>query len=341
MTLGIRNWYLATCPSNLVAIVKTGKPPDDQKAKVLKLFQTFQEALKDCPEISSRTPPCPSQAFILKLAIPDVEHSELIQKVNDIQQRREFLKAKQFKTEWIISAHLYLKKSKNIFFNLLNSEFDKPMLIEPDEFKQFDIKYQKKSSVEIEEEKEEHFSSPPQYLKPLSGERPHQITEKQGDLLGSRMQTLVNTVNCVGIMGKGIALAFKQKYPEMFLEYQKRCKQKNVSVGVPYLYIINSSRKIINFPTKNHWKNNSQLEWIEHGLDYLAKHIKEWSITSLAIPPLGCGNGGLDWDKVKPLVYKYLQPLGIEIEIYVPFLSSKKTSSGSRKRKKPQLDPND
>lgn len=137
------------------------------------------------------------------------------------------------------------------------------------------------------------------------------------DLLKSQMQTLVNTVNCVGIMGKGIALDFKQKYPAMFRDYQKRCGEKKVCVGEPYL-VKTASKWIINFPTKDHWRNNSQLQWIEAGLIKLAQHVVEWKVESLAIPPLGCGNGGLKWQDVRPLILKHMGHLAIPIEIYGP-----------------------
>jgi O-acetyl-ADP-ribose deacetylase (regulator of RNase III) len=143
------------------------------------------------------------------------------------------------------------------------------------------------------------------------------IIEIKGNILDSRMQSRVNTINCVGVMGKGIALSFKQKYPEMFNDYKKRCQLNQVKLGHPYIYSENNSRYIINFPTKKHWKDDSKLEWIEAGLKQLVINIKKWKITSLAIPPLGCTNGGLKWKDVRPLIYFYLSPIGIPIEIYV------------------------
>src|SRR4051794_5070539 len=110
----------------------------------------------------------------------------------------------------------------------------------------------------------------------------------QGNLLNSRAQTLVNTVNCVGIMGKGIALAFKRRYPAMFTDYVKRCDAGVVKLGEPYLYRADD-HLIVNFPTKDHWRSVSRLDDIETGLRYLKEHLHEWGITSLAVPPLGCG----------------------------------------------------
>ena len=149
------------------------------------------------------------------------------------------------------------------------------------------------------------------------------FTVRQGDLLGSRAQTLINTVNCVGVMGKGVALLFKNAYPEMFLDYKARCDRKELRLGKPYLYRVNAKRWIINFPTKGHWRNNSALKDIETGLRYLAENATAWGISSLAIPSLGCGNGNLSWGEVYPLITHYLRPLGIAIEVYEPFDASK------------------
>jgi len=140
-----------------------------------------------------------------------------------------------------------------------------------------------------------------------------------GDILKSKAQTLVNTVNCVGIMGKGIALEFKNRFPEMFRDYIQRCERNEVNVGVPYLYKSLFGPQIVNFPTKEHWKSVSKIGDIEKGLDYLVSHYKEWGITSLAIPPLGCGNGQLEWAAVGPLIYRKLKHLDIPIEIYAPY----------------------
>jgi O-acetyl-ADP-ribose deacetylase (regulator of RNase III)/uncharacterized protein YwgA len=140
-----------------------------------------------------------------------------------------------------------------------------------------------------------------------------------GDLFASQAQTLVNTVNCVGIMGKGVALEFKNRFPAMFEDYAARCEKKQVHLGEPYLYRDVSGRQIVNFPTKDHWRSPSRLADIERGLDFFAKHIAEWGVTSVAMPPLGCGNGGLEWSEVGPLVYRKLHQLPIDVEIYAPY----------------------
>jgi len=139
-----------------------------------------------------------------------------------------------------------------------------------------------------------------------------------GDLFESRAQTLVNAVNCVGVMGKGIAEQFKHRFPAMFEDYKRRSKRKQVRLGEPYLYRDSSGVQIVNFPTKGHWRSPSRLADVEHGLDYLAKHAVEWSITSLALPALGCGNGQLEWSDVGPLIYRKLNELPIDTELYAP-----------------------
>jgi O-acetyl-ADP-ribose deacetylase (regulator of RNase III)/uncharacterized protein YwgA len=140
-----------------------------------------------------------------------------------------------------------------------------------------------------------------------------------GDILKSKAQTLINTVNCVGIMGKGIALEFKNRFPEMFKDYVEKCARKEVKPGEPYLYKTLFPPQIVNFPTKDHWKSVAKISDIEHGLQYLLVHYKEWDITSLAIPPLGCGNGQLEWRAVGPLIYRYAKQMDIPVELYAPY----------------------
>jgi O-acetyl-ADP-ribose deacetylase (regulator of RNase III)/uncharacterized protein YwgA len=140
-----------------------------------------------------------------------------------------------------------------------------------------------------------------------------------GDLFESRAQTLVNTVNCVGVMGKGIAEQFKKRFPVMFEDYKHRTNRKSVRLGEPYLFVDPSGARIVNFPTKGHWRSPSRLADIERGLDYLAAHISDWKISSLAMPPLGCGNGGLEWSEVGPLIYRKLKALPIDVEVYAPY----------------------
>jgi O-acetyl-ADP-ribose deacetylase (regulator of RNase III) len=139
-----------------------------------------------------------------------------------------------------------------------------------------------------------------------------------GDLFESEAQTLVNAVNCVGIMGKGIALEFKNRFPEMYEDYAKRCKAGKVQLGKPYLYRPLLPPWILNFPTKSHWRAVSRLSDISAGLEYLQQHYQEWGITSLAFPALGCGNGQLEWRVVGPTLYHSLSRLDIQVELYAP-----------------------
>jgi len=139
-----------------------------------------------------------------------------------------------------------------------------------------------------------------------------------GDIFKSEAQTLVNTVNCVGIMGKGLALEFKKRYPDMFSDYNFRCEHNGVKLGKPYLYKSPIVPWILLFPTKKQWRSVSNIKDIEKGLQHLVDNYKEWGITSLGIPPIGCGLGQLDWKIVGPTLYRYLRKLEIPVELYAP-----------------------
>ncbi len=147
-------------------------------------------------------------------------------------------------------------------------------------------------------------------------------TIKIGNLFDSNAKTLVNTVNCVGVMGKGIAAEFKKRYPAMFEEYKRRCDAGQVQLGYPYHYRDLTGVSLVNFPTKQHWRSPSRLQDIEHGLDHFVASYAAWGITSVAFPPLGCGNGGLEWSDVGPLMYRKLISLPIPVEIYAPYGTS-------------------
>src|SRR5713101_2480717 len=140
-----------------------------------------------------------------------------------------------------------------------------------------------------------------------------------GDIFESKAQTLVNTVNTVGVMGKGIALGFRKRFPEMFEDYVRRCERREVQLTRPYIYRRLTPPHIINFPTKDHWRSVSKLDDITEGLRYLQLHMSEWGVTSLAVPPLGCGEGRLEWSVVGPTLYRYLRDLSIPVELYAPF----------------------
>jgi O-acetyl-ADP-ribose deacetylase (regulator of RNase III) len=148
------------------------------------------------------------------------------------------------------------------------------------------------------------------------------ITFTQGNLLKADVEALVNTVNTVGVMGKGIALMFKDAFPDNFKAYEAACRRGDVQVG----RIFATERRqlmgpkwIINFATKKHWRNPSRLEWIEEGLADLRKFITDHDIRSIALPPLGSGNGGLEWSEVKPLIVHALGSLkNVHIVVYEP-----------------------
>lgn len=135
------------------------------------------------------------------------------------------------------------------------------------------------------------------------------IIFKTGNLLDEFTQALVNPVNCVGIMGKGLALDFKHEYPDNFLKYKAACDQGLIKPGMIYATVDIGSRTthIINFPTKDHWKQPSKIEYIESGLVALVEYIQTQNITSISIPALGCGNGGLNWLDVKPKIVSAME----------------------------------
>lgn len=144
------------------------------------------------------------------------------------------------------------------------------------------------------------------------------ITVRTGNLLDSKAQTLVNTVNCVGVMGKGIALQFRQRFPDMYQDYVSKCERREVRLGRPYVYKTLTPPWILNFPTKDHWRSVSRLSDIVDGLKYLLAHYKEWGIRSMAVPPLGCGNGQLEWQLVGPTLYRWLAMFEMDVELYAP-----------------------
>lgn len=142
---------------------------------------------------------------------------------------------------------------------------------------------------------------------------------QEGDIFSSRAHTWVNTVNTVGVMGKGIALGFKRRFPEMFEDYVERCRKGEVRLGEPYLYRRSEPPWILNFPTKGHWRAVARLADIIAGLEHVEENYRAWGVQSLAVPPLGCGEGGLEWRIVGPVLYQHLRRLAIPVELYAPF----------------------
>lgn len=142
----------------------------------------------------------------------------------------------------------------------------------------------------------------------------------QGNLLSAEVDALVNPVNTQGIMGKGLALQFKKAFPDAFADYERACKAGQVAPGHMYIvHMPSSPRYIINFPTKRHWRNPSRLEDIRIGLTDLRVQVLRLEIHSIAIPPLGCGNGGLSWTEIKPLIVEALGNLeGVRVLLFEP-----------------------
>jgi O-acetyl-ADP-ribose deacetylase (regulator of RNase III) len=167
-----------------------------------------------------------------------------------------------------------------------------------------------------------------QRISPLSLSNPTGITKAmieitQGNLLKAPAEALVNTVNTVGVMGKGIALQFRQAFPEMYRTYEKACKDGDLHLGQVQVFdlggLVGGPRWIINFPTKGHWRAASRLADVENGLADLVAKVRKLGIHSIAIPPLGCGNGGLDWSEVRPRIEEAFAPLTeVHVLIYEP-----------------------
>ncbi len=147
------------------------------------------------------------------------------------------------------------------------------------------------------------------------------IREAHGDLLAADVDAIVNTVNTVGVMGKGIALQFKNSYPGNYKLYRAACARGEVKLGEMFVFDAGQlmrPRWVINFPTKGHWKSRSKLRDIEAGLVDLRRVLAELGVGSVALPPLGCGNGGLNWRDVEPMIQRHLADLTIDIVVYPP-----------------------
>lgn len=148
------------------------------------------------------------------------------------------------------------------------------------------------------------------------------ITETGGDLLDAEVDALVNTVNTVGVMGKGLALQFRRAYPAMFAEYAKEARAGQVRLGRMHVWDNRAGempRYIVNFPTKGHWRDRSRLADIETGLEDLAAVVTRLGVASIAVPPLGCGLGGLAWAQVRPLIERTFAGMpDVDVRLYVP-----------------------
>ena len=154
-----------------------------------------------------------------------------------------------------------------------------------------------------------------------------QISISSGNIFFTNLQTITITVNCVGVMGKGLALQAKDLFPEIEKYYKNICESKEMKLGNIFIFdkkldtLMDSNedfKKILLFPTKDHWRNESKIIDIEKGLQQLLEKFRELKIESLAISALGCGYGGLSWEEVGPLMYKYLNKMNIPIQIFLP-----------------------
>ncbi len=157
-----------------------------------------------------------------------------------------------------------------------------------------------------------------------------------GDFFDYDADLRINTVNCVGVMGAGVALLFKNKYPDMFKEYHKACQNKEVKPGKPHVWQDNdmfSKTTIINFPTKVHWKNPSEYEYIDKGLKWLKGYLSDKENSTLTLPALGCGHGGLDWKRVKGMISNHLSDLSTNILVFEPSSSTNTSVSNEIQEK--------
>lgn len=159
----------------------------------------------------------------------------------------------------------------------------------------------------------------------------------KGNLLEADVDAMVNTVNCVGVMGKGIALQFKQAYPENYRAYRQACEAGNVKPGRMFTFDFGKDhrpRYVINFPTKRHWKGNSKIADIESGLQDLATKLNDLRVQSVALPPLGCGHGGLEWSQVRSAIQGALGQLkGVKVVVFEPVGAPKPDTMPVRTRK--------
>jgi O-acetyl-ADP-ribose deacetylase (regulator of RNase III) len=148
------------------------------------------------------------------------------------------------------------------------------------------------------------------------------IVFKKGDILNENTEVIVNPVNCVGVMGKGLALQFKKKYPDNYISYREAFDDGNILPGKVHLFKTNKKinpKYIINFPTKIHWKDKSEIIYIVAGLNDLVRVCREKKISSIAIPPLGCGLGGLNWERIRTRIVSVMECMSdMEIIIFEP-----------------------
>ena len=169
------------------------------------------------------------------------------------------------------------------------------------------------------------------------------IEFRRGDLLQANVEALVNTVNCVGVMGRGIALQFRKEFPKNYAAYKTACERGEVRPGRMFVFKLDrlqDPRYVINFPTKRHWKSKSRIEDVQAGLEALVEEVRARGIKSVALPPLGCGLGGLEWSQVRPMIETAFRALpDVEVLVFepvgVPAPSPTRKRAGGRKANTP------
>lgn len=144
------------------------------------------------------------------------------------------------------------------------------------------------------------------------------VIEVRGNIFDTKMQTIVIPVNCMGVMGAGLALECKKRFPDAFVDYRRLVANNSLKIGVPCLTKRQSIPWVLHFPTKGDWRYYSEMEAIDVGLAYLIEHYQSMGITSLAVPALGCGLGNLNWNYVKLLIEMFLSNMAIPTELYPP-----------------------
>jgi O-acetyl-ADP-ribose deacetylase (regulator of RNase III) len=150
---------------------------------------------------------------------------------------------------------------------------------------------------------------------------PFMIHYINGDLFTSKADALINPVNCAGVMGAGLAKEFRDRYPECVKPYKEACAANALRPGILMFCAGEKEPSIIMFPTKDHWRGKSRLEWIAQGLRYLQDHYRQWSLKFIAMPQIGCGLGGLQWEDVSALVNKRFGNEELDIDVYVNAVS--------------------
>jgi O-acetyl-ADP-ribose deacetylase (regulator of RNase III) len=144
------------------------------------------------------------------------------------------------------------------------------------------------------------------------------VAESTKSIFYYKGQSIVCPVNTAGVMGAGLALQFKERYPDFFIAYKKACKTDIFLKKGLWIYTFDSGKKIVCIPTKRHWKFKSQINWIYQALHILSLEYEDYGITDIGIPPIGCGLGGLAWDEVYPLIKQLLNAIDLPVTIYLP-----------------------